>query len=77
MPLTKSAIKKLRSDKRKAAYNKATRTKVKSAVDSFKSAMNLESLTKVFSAVDKAAKKGVIKARKADRIKSRLSKKVK
>ena len=77
MPLTKSAIKKNRSDKRKAAYNKATKTKVKSAVDSFKSMLNLESLSKAFSALDKAAKKGVIKTRKADRLKARLSKKVK
>lgn len=77
MPLTKSAIKKLRSDKRKAAYNKATKTKAKSAVDNFKSLLSLDSLSKAFSAVDKAAKKGVIKTRKADRIKSRLSKKVK
>ena len=76
MPLTKSAIKKLRSDKRKAGYNKATKTKVKSAIDSFKSAVSLQTLSKVFSAVDKAAKKGVIKTRKADRIKARLSKKV-
>ena len=77
MPLTKSAIKKNRSDKRKATYNKATKTKVKSAVDSFKSMLNLESLSKAFSALDKAAKKGVIKTRKADRLKARLSKKVK
>ena len=77
MPLTKSAIKKNRSDKRKATYNKATKTKVKSAVDSFKSMLNLESLSKAFSALDKAAKKRVIKTRKADRLKARLSKKVK
>lgn len=77
MPLTKSAIKKLRSDKKKASYNRATKTKAKSAVDNFKSLLNLESLSKAFSAVDKAAKRGVIKTRKADRIKSRLSKKVK
>jgi small subunit ribosomal protein S20 len=77
MPLTKSAIKKLRSDKKKAGFNKATKTKAKSAVDNFKALLNLESLSKAFSAVDKAAKKGVIKTRKADRIKSRLSKKVK
>ena len=77
MPLTKSAIKKLRADKRKAGYNKATKTKAKSAIDAFKAILDLGSLSKAFSAVDKAAKRGVIKTRKADRIKSRLSKKVK
>lgn len=77
MPLTKSAIKKHRSDKRKASYNRATKTKVKTAVDSFKEALNLDSLSKAFSALDKAAKRGVIKTRKADRLKSRLSKKAK
>ncbi|EKD57426.1 MAG: hypothetical protein ACD_57C00305G0001 [uncultured bacterium] len=76
MPLIKSAIKKLRSDKKKAGFNRATKTKAKSAIDGFKSLLTLESLSKAFSAVDKAAKRGVIKTRKADRIKSRLSKKI-
>lgn len=77
MPITKSAIKKLRADKKKAGFNKATRTKAKSAIDSFKTLLTLESLSKAFSAVDKAAKKGVLKGGKADRIKARLSKKLK
>jgi len=77
MPITKSAIKKLRSDKKKAGFNRATKTKAKTAIDAFKSILSLDSLSKAFSAVDKAAKKGVIKEGKANRIKSRLSKKVK
>lgn len=77
MPITKSAIKKLRADKKKATFNKATKTKAKSAIDNFKELLSLESLSKAFSAVDRAAKKGVIKKGKADRIKARLSKKVK
>ncbi|KKS92266.1 MAG: 30S ribosomal protein S20, partial [Candidatus Collierbacteria bacterium GW2011_GWC2_43_12] len=77
MPITKSAIKKLRADKRKATFNKATKTKAKSAIDNFKSLLTLDSLSNAFSAVDKAAKKGVIKKGKANRIKARLSKKVK
>lgn len=76
MPITKSAIKKLRSDKKKAVFNKATKTKTKNAIDSFKSLLDNLSLSKAFSAVDKATKKGVIKKGKADRIKSRLSKKI-
>lgn len=76
MPITKSAIKKLRADRKKAGFNRATKTKAKTAVDNFKSLLTLDSLSKAFSAVDKAAKKGVIKNGKADRIKARLSKKI-
>lgn len=77
MPITKSAIKKVRADKKKAEKNKSIRSKARTAVESFKSALSLEALSKAFSSLDRAAKKGVIKKRKADRIKSRLSKKVK
>ncbi len=77
MPITKSAIKKLRADKKKAGFNKAAKTKAKTAIDNFKSLLSLESLSGAFSAVDRAAKRGVIKKGKADRIKARLSKKVK
>jgi small subunit ribosomal protein S20 len=76
MPITKSAIKKQRSDKKKAGFNKSTKTKAKTAIDAFKLSLSKESLMKAFSMVDKAAKKGVIKKGKANRIKSRLSKKV-
>lgn len=76
MPITKSAIKKQRSDEKKAGFNKSTKTKTKSAIDAFKKALSAETLAKVFSMVDKAAKKGVLKKGKADRIKARLSKKI-
>ena len=76
MPITKSAIKKLRSDKKKAVFNKSTKTKAKTAIDTFKKSLSIESLSKAFSMVDKAAKKGVIKKGKADRIKARLTKKI-
>lgn len=76
MPITKSAIKKQRSDEKKAGFNKATKTKTKSAIDAFRKALSTETLSKVFSMVDKAAKKGVLKKGKANRIKARLSKKI-
>ena len=76
MPITESAIKKLRADKKKAVFNRSTKTKAKSAGDEFKKLLSVASLGKAFSAVDRAAKKGVIKKGKADRIKARLSKKV-
>ncbi|HCQ31340.1 TPA: 30S ribosomal protein S20 [Candidatus Collierbacteria bacterium] len=77
MPIIKSAIKKLRADKKKASFNRSTKTKAKTAVDEFKKILSLESLGKAFSAIDRAAKKGVIKKGKADRVKSRLAKKIK
>lgn len=76
MPITKSAIKKQRSDEKKAGFNKSTKTKTKTAIDVFKSAPSIETLAKVFSMVDKAAKKGVLKKGKANRIKARLAKKI-
>lgn len=76
MPITKSAIKKLRSDEKKAGFNKSTKTKTKSAVDAFKKALSGETLSKAFSMLDKAAKKGVLKKGKANRMKARLAKKV-
>jgi len=76
MPIIKSALKKQRSDKKKTIYNKAAKTKTKTAIDAFKKALSIESLSKVFSMVDKAAKKGVLKKGKANRIKARLSKKI-
>ena len=75
MPVTKSAKKKLRADKKKTTFNKAVKTKAKTAVDLFMSTLTGESLAKAFSMVDRAVKKGVIKKGKADRVKSRLSKK--
>lgn len=76
MPITKSAIKKLRSDKKKALFNKATRTKAKTAIDSMKANPSAEALSSAFSMIDKAAKKGVLKEGKANRMKARLAKKL-
>ena len=77
MPITKSAKKKLRADKKKTVYNRTTKTKAKTAMDTFKSILSVESLSKAFSMLDKAAKKGVIRRGKADRLKARLTKKAK
>lgn len=76
MPIIKSAIKKLRADKKKAVFNKSTKTKAKTAIDAFKASPSESGLAKAFSMVDKAAKKGVLKKGKANRIKARLSKKI-
>jgi len=74
MPITSSAIKKLRADKRKALVNKRIRTQALKAVKSFRAKPEKKSLAGVFSSIDRAAKKGIFHKKKADRLKSRLSK---
>lgn len=74
MPITKSAKKKLRADKKKALINKASKTKARTAVDLAKTNPTKDSLSMAYAMLDKAAKKKVIKTGKADRLKSRLAK---
>jgi ribosomal protein S20 len=77
MPITKSAIKKTRVDARKQNFNKIVRTKALSAIKSFRKTPKQSSLASLFSAIDRAAKKKIFHKKKADRLKSRLSKLVK
>lgn len=75
MPVTRSAAKALRRDRRRMVVNKALRLKVKEAVDAVvKSTLPTQELIdNAFSALDRAAKKHIIHANKAARVKSRLS----
>lgn len=80
MPNTKSAIKALRVSRRKRGYNLATIGKYKDAVKAVRKAIISKQkneatklLTSAFGQLDKAAKKSVIHANKAARLKSRLS----
>ncbi len=83
MPLTSSAKKALKVEKRRKIENDATRAKLKSALKGAKIAIRegkqpketSELITKAYSEIDKAAKKHVIHKNKAARIKSRLTKK--
>lgn len=74
MPITKSAIKKVRADERKRRFNKIVRTKALRAIKSFRKLPDKKNLPSLFSAIDRAAKKRVFHKKKADRLKSRLSK---
>ncbi len=84
MPLTKSALKALKTDKRRKTENDATRAKVKSALKGAKIAIRNEKkgeeiqelVSKAYAELDKAAKKNVIHKNKAARIKSRIMKKL-
>lgn len=75
MPILKHAIKKLKQDKKRTTRNKALKTKFRSSVKTAQTNKKDAGLLGLaFSAIDKAAKKGVIHKRKADRMKSRLTK---
>lgn len=74
MPITKSAIKKVKVDARKQGFNKIVRTKALGAIKSFKKTPNKKDLPALFSSIDKAAKKKIFHKKKADRLKSRLTK---
>lgn len=73
MPIIKSAIKKMRQDKKRTARNKQAEVNLKGLVKNMRREPSTEQLTKVQSALDKAVKTHLIHANKASRLKSRLS----
>jgi small subunit ribosomal protein S20 len=81
MPITKSAKKALRQNKRRREINLRRINELKKTVKKFKKLITenkkeeaLKLLPKTYKAIDKAAKGGVIKKNTADRKKSRLTK---
>ncbi len=75
MPITKSAKKKLRQDKKRTAINKIYRGRVRMAVKQARLKKTKKSLQQAYRALDRAAKRKVIHKKKAGRLKSRLAKK--
>ena len=79
MPITKSAIKRMRSDRRKYLRNQVVRSELKTilrkvtllAEQNFEKAK--EEARALTSRLDKAARKGIIPRTKASRRKSRLA----
>ncbi len=74
MPVIKSAIKKLRQDKKREEANDALRDSLKNAVRSAKKTKTGKSVAKAVAIVDKAAKQNIIHGNKASRLKSSLNK---
>ncbi len=74
MPITKSALKALRRDKRKTAINRPIKSRIKSSLDQVKESKTAETLSVAFSAIDKALKRHLIHRNKAARLKSKASK---
>lgn len=73
MPIIASAKKKLRADARKKKINQKVRASVKLSVKTVREKMTEANLQEAYSALDRAAKKGIIPKKRADRRKSRLA----
>lgn len=82
MPITKSAKKALRQNKKRQLANRAVKLGVKKIIKDSKKAIEAKSLDKAnelvqksIKAIDKAVQKGVLKKNTGNRKKSRLMKK--
>jgi len=74
MPITKSAIKKLRQDKVRQVRNKALKMNLKVALKRALETKSSDAILNGLSLTDKAVKNNLIHRNKAARLKSRLSK---
>lgn len=74
MPVTPSAQKALRRDKRRSLVNLKIKRKVKEAVKKFRQNPTKKNLQLAFSLLDRAAKKKVFHKNKSARLKSQLTK---
>lgn len=77
MPILKSAIKKLKQDKKRTKVNKVYRENLRRAVKKARKEKSIKAVKLAYSALDKAAKQKVIHKNKAGRLKSRLRKLIK
>lgn len=84
MPITKSAKKALRLDKKRRARNILRKRKFRGLVKEFRQAVSDKNFDQakallpwVYKALDKAAKTNTIRKNKASRLKSRLTKHLK
>ena len=77
MPQHKSPLKRMGTDKKRAARNNYVKRTIKTLTKTMQSAENgenrTEMLSKLYSQLDKAAKKGIIHKRTASRRKARLA----
>lgn len=74
MPVTKSAKKALRRDKRRRIVNLPYKKELKAALKRVRERSTNKNLSDAYSAIDRAAKKKVIHQNKASRLKSHLLK---
>lgn len=74
MPITKQAIKKLATDRKREKRYEVQKKAMYMLVRRFRKTPTKKSLDKTFSVIDKAAKSHTIHPNKAARLKSRLAK---
>lgn len=74
MPITKSAIKKQRVDKRRTLQNMAAKGRLKTTIKEARENPGAETLKALFSAMDRAVKHHLVAKGHAARLKSRISK---
>ena len=74
MPVIKSAIKKLRQDKKRQKQNDLLRDSVKNIIRSAKKSRSGKTISGAYAAIDKASKNKIIHKNKAARLKSSLAK---
>lgn len=72
MPITKSAIKKQRVDKKRALVNVPIKGLVKSTLKTARVNPTVKAISAFYAAVDKAVKKNLVPKRTAGRLKARL-----
>ncbi|MBI3955862.1 30S ribosomal protein S20, partial [Candidatus Gottesmanbacteria bacterium] len=68
MPITRQAIKKLRSDRSRQAHNALIRESFRNAVKAMRKKPTAKALASAFTQLDKAAKTNVIHKNKASRL---------
>lgn len=76
MPITMSARKKVRQDKRRRIINLRVLNELKEVLKKTRKNPSPGNLQAAFSIIDQAAKKQIIHQNKAARLKSRLAKKI-
>jgi small subunit ribosomal protein S20 len=77
MPITRSAAKALRQNRKNRSRNLARAKAMKEAVKAIRKSPSRDLLSAAFQAIDKASKGNVIQANRAGRMKSQLAKLVK
>ena len=74
MPITKSAIKKMRVDKRRTAQNMTAKGRLKTTIKETRAKPSAETLKTLYSAMDLAVKHHLVTKGHGARLKSRISK---
>ena len=74
MPITKSAIKKMRVDKRRTLQNMDAKGRLKTTIKEARANPGIETLKTLFSSMDLAVKHHLVTKGHAARLKSRISK---